>query len=325
MTRRWILAIALVLATLGLGLLLQRLWLEPQIAGLPTVDRYGAPVSPAASNEPRAAGDEPRSTPDLAPGKPLSARVKSVEGSAEVYDAKPGRWRRLAPGDMVSDDAVVRTQGGGVELEIGESIEVDVGPYSQFRLKELTSRLSKVRLEQGLVTASVDSNDDAELVLQVHGSEAEARSKDGAFSVLRGHEGHATVAGSRGTVTVQSAGTSVVLQQGQQSTVSPGEAPTTPTAIPGELLIKLTQGQNKKLRFRSTRVEGTTNPGAFVTVNGQETAALDGHFSLNVPLNEGRNSITVISRDVLGREEKQTILGVEVDTRPPTAKGRVQW
>jgi hypothetical protein len=226
--------------------------------------------------------------------------------------------------EELSDDAVLRTQRGRVNLRIGETIEVDISPFSQFRLKELTNRLSKVRLEQGLVTANVTLSEESELVMQVLGSEVEARSKDGTFAVLRGQQGHATIAGKRGTVTVQSAGSSVVIAQGEQSVVAPGEAPTPPTLIPGELLIKLTQGQ-KKLRYRSTRVDGETSPGAVITVNGVETTTATGHFSVNVPLNEGNNSLTVISRDALGREKKQVVRGIEVDTSPPQAKGRVQW
>lgn len=310
MTRPLMLALGCVLLALTLGLVVQHVWLEPAPELVPEAEQ---PATTAARAD------------DLPPPISLTARVEELEGVVEVYDTHSGRWRNVTKGEEISDDAVLRTQRGRVDLQIGDTIEVEVSPFSQFRLKELTNRLSKVRLEQGLVTANVTPNEESELVMQVLGSEVEAHATDGAFAVLRGHQGHATVAGKRGTVTVQSAGTSVVIQQGQQSVIAPGEAPTPPTTIPGELLIKITQGQNKKLRFRSTRVEGLTSPGAVVTVNGVEASAATGHFSVNVPLNEGSNSITVVSRDALGRERKQVVNGVEVDTNPPTAKGRVKW
>lgn len=309
MTRRWMLALACVLLAMGMGLVVQHVWLSPAPSVVPSADD---PAVAAPTKEPSAAIS-------------LTALVHQLEGVVEAYDTRSGRWRNLSAGEEIADDAVLRTQRGRASLHIGDSIEVEVSPFSQFRLKELTNRLSKVRLEQGLVTANVTPSEESELVMQVLGSEVEAHAKDGAFAVLRGSQGHATIAGKRGTVTVQSAGSSVVIQQGQQSVVAPGEAPTAPTTIPGDLLIKITQGQNKKLRFRSTRVEGLTSPGAVVTVNGVETSAATGRFSVNVPLNEGTNSITVVSRDALGREKKHVVNGVEVDTSPPTAKGRVQW
>lgn len=308
MMRRWLLALVFVLLALGIGLLAQKALLEPSPMIAPSAEQTPAVEYTAAA------------TPPVA----LTANVLDLEGAAEVYDSKSGRWRPLTVKEELADDAVLRTQRGRVNLRIGETIEVDVSPFSQFRLKELTNRLSKVRLEQGLVTANVTLSEESELVMQVLGSEVEARSKDGSFAVLRGQQGHATIAGKRGTVTVQSAGSSVVIAQGEQSVVAPGEAPTPPMLIPGELLIKLTQGQ-KKLRYRSTRVDGETSPGAVITVNGVETTTATGHFSVNVPLNEGNNSLTVISRDALGREKKQVVRGIEVDTSPPQAKGRVQW
>lgn len=310
MTRRWLLALMFVLMAMGIGLAAQKALLEPSPVVVPSADQTQSAVEYTAA-----------ATPPIA----LTANVFELDGVAEVYDSKSGRWRPLTDREQLADDAVLRTQRGRVSLRIGDAIEVDVSPFSQFRLKELTNRLSRVRLEQGLVTANVTPSEESELVMQVLGSEVEARSKDGSFAVLRGQQGHATVASKRGTVTVQSAGSSVVISQGEQSVVAPGEAPTTPTLIPGELLIKLTQGQNKKLRYRSTRVDGETSPGAVISVNGVETTATTGHFSVNVPLNEGNNSLTVISRDALGREKKQVVRGIEVDTSPPQAKGRVQW
>lgn len=308
---RWVMALLLVMLIMGFGLVVQNIWFEraPTVAA-PTVEEPPATVTPAATET---------------AAKSLRARVLALDGVAEVYDARSGLWRNISNDETMADDAVLRTQRGRVTLQIGDSIEVEVSPFSQFRLNELTNRLSKVRLEQGLVTANVTPSEESELVMQVLGSEVEAHATDGEFAVLRGNQGHATVAGKRGTVTVQSAGSSVVVKPGQQSVIAPGQAPMPPTTIPGELLIKLTQGQNKKLRFRATRVEGLTSPGAVVTVNGVETSAASGHFSVNVPLNEGTNSITVVSRDALGREKKHVVNGVEVDTSPPPTKGRVQW
>lgn len=307
---RWVVALGFVGMTMAAGLWVQRVFFTPPstAAILPDVG-IAAPMTSAPA----------------APAVALSARATNVQGACEVYDSESGHWRAVNTSEELSDDAVIRTQRGTLDLQIGDNIRVSVSPFSQFRLNELTSRLSKVRLEQGLVTADVSPDEEAELLVQVLGSELEARTKDGAFSVLRSSQGHVTVAGKRGRVDLQSAGTSVVVRDGEQSTVAPGQAPSAPMEIPGELLVKLTQGHAKKLRYRSSRVEGETSPGAVVTINGVETTAPRGKFSLNVPLQEGTNSITVISRDALGREKKQVVTGIEVDTSPPSAKGRVKW
>ncbi len=81
----------------------------------------------------------------------------------------------------------------------------------------------------------------------------------------------------------------------------------------------------RKLRYRSTVVEGETSPGAIVVVNGVEARTVNGRFTATVPLNEGANTVTVVSRDILGREAKQVVRGIEVDSRPPAAEGRVSW
>jgi hypothetical protein len=308
MTRLIIAATACVAILLGIGLFAQ----DRLFGSAPT-----ATLQPIASAEPALA----------APAKPPEqpARVTHLAGNVEVYHPKEGRWRELKADELLGEDAVLRTTNGELTLGIGPSIEVEVGSNSQFRIKELTAQLSKVDLEQGLVTANVSSHGQAELAVGVLGSEVEARASDGKFSVLRDQQGQVTVAGHRGHVSVDSHGTKVTVESGQQSTVAPGAAPTPPIQIPGSLIVKLTRGHVRKLRYRSTVVEGETSPGAIVVVNGVETRTVNGRFSAMVPLNEGTNTVTVVSRDVLGREATQVVRGIEVDSRPPAAEGHVSW
>lgn len=307
MTRLVVIAIGCVLVLLGLGLMVQdRLFgTEPTVATIP-VASIEAPPAPKPVVE-------------------QTARVRELAGNVEVYHPKEGRWRELSEQETLGEDAVLRTTNGQVALSIGDGIEVEVGANSQFRIKELTTQLSKVDLEQGLVTANVSNRNHEELSVGVLGSEVEARASDGKFSVLRDQQGQVTVAGHRGNVSVGSQGTKVTVESGQQSTVAPGAAPTPPIQIPGSLIVKLTRGHARKLRYRSTVVEGETSPGAVVVVNGVEARTVNGRFSATVPLNEGSNTVTVVSRDVLGREAKHVVRGIEVDSQPPSAEGRVSW
>lgn len=308
MTRLLVIAVGLVVLLLGAGLLLQ----EQLFGDGPNAVPTGVASQPATS-EPEAAPNEP------------PARVTHLAGNVEVYHAKEGRWRELRADETLGEDAVLRTTNGEVSLAIGQAIEVEVEANSQFRIKELTAQLSKVDLEQGLVTANVTSKGKEELSVGVLGSEVEARASDGKFSVLRDQLGQVTVAGHRGKVSVGSHGSKVTVESGQQSTVAPGATPSPPIQIPASLIVKLTRGHVRKLRYRSTVVEGETSPGAVVVVNGVEARTVDGRFSATVPLNEGTNTVTVVSRDALGREAKQVVRGIEVDSRPPAAEGHVSW
>lgn len=291
---------------------------QPAAAAAPVLAAVQPPSpepAPAAEPEP-----EPEPEPEL-----LEARVSSVVGDAEVFLPGEGRWRRVEVNQTLGPDAVLRTKRGRVDLGIGAGIDVSVGPASQFRLRELSSRLSKVRLEGGRVTASVDGKSGPELLVQVPGAEAEARTNDGAFAMLRSENGQVTVASSRGRVRVSAGGQEVVVDKGQQSEVAPGRSPLAPGAIPGEVFIKLSQGQQRKLNQRSTLVEGETARGAIVSINGVESPTEDGRFSVRVPLREGKNDLEIVARDALGRESRKRVRGIDVDSKPPVLRGRVRW
>jgi hypothetical protein len=283
--------------------------------------------APAASPAVAAPAEPPALAPAAAAvaAPELTARVNQVKGNAEVFVPDEGRWRPVRVGQMLGPDAVLRTKQGQVVFGIGPGVEVSVSPASQFRLRELSTRLSKVRLEGGHVTASVDGNSGSELVLQVLGSDAEARTRDGQLAVLHAANGRITVASSRGQTQVSSAGSEVVVSQGQQSEVTPGSPPRAPVTIPGDIFIKLSQGQARKLSQRSTLVEGETAPGALVSINGVEAATSGGRFSVSVPLHEGDNDLEIVARDVLGRQSRRRVRGINVDSQPPDVKGKVRW
>jgi hypothetical protein len=289
---------------------------QPVIAAPPALAAVQAP-SPEVPLE---RAPEPEPEREL-----LEARVSAVSGDAEVFLPVQGRWRRVEVDQTLGPDAVLRTKRGRVDLGIGSGIDVSVGPASQFRLRELSNRLSRVRLEGGRVTASVDGKGGPELLVQVSGAEAEARTNDGSFAMLRSENGQVTVASSRGSVRLSGAGQEVVVDKGQQSEVPPGGSPLPPGAIPGQLFIKLSQGQQRKLKQRSTLVEGETSRGAVVSVNGIETPTEGGRFSVRVPLREGKNDLEIVARDALGRESRKRVRDIDVDTKPPVLRGRVRW
>lgn len=320
MARRILLGVlgAALLACLGLlsrELLFASSGPAPARAEAPALATVPGALPPAA---PAATEQEP-AVPEL------EARVNQVSGNAEVFLPGEGRWLPVTEGQMLGPDAVLRTKQGRVVFAIGPGVEVSVSPASQFRLRELSTRLSKVRLEGGHVTASVDGNAGSELVLQVLGSDAEARTRDGELAVLHAPSGRILVASSRGQTQVSSAGGAVLVSAGQQSEVTPGRPPRAPMAIPGNVFIKLNQGQARKLSQRSTLVEGETAPGALVSINGVEAPVSGGRFSVTVPLREGDNNLEIVAHDVLGRQSRKRVSGINVDSQPPEVRGKVRW
>lgn len=259
------------------------------------------------------------------PTKLIEARIKEAPADAEAYEPARGRWEPVHATDLLSTDAILRTKDHPVLLAIGDRILVTVSPGSQFRLGELSEELSNVSLEGGRLSASVAGGGRSELLVQVRGTSAEARTAEGDFAVLRSEAGQVTVAGTRGKIRVAAEGRSVELADGEQSVVAPKRAPSTPTKIPGKLLLKLRHGQMRKLKQRSTLVAGEVAPGSVVAVNGVDVPTNDGRFSVQVPLREGMNEVTIAARDALGRDVKRVLRGIEVDTSPPKVDGQVNW
>ncbi len=317
MKRSLLAALLAVLLLVGAGLRLQSYMEDP------------GPAMPAAEN----ASTPPQPNPSLAIApnpaaaetQPLTAEVLTVRGGAEARRFEGQQWTPLAPGDQLNESAVLRTTQGALVLGIGEGTRVSVSPNSQFRLRQLSNNLSRVRLEGGHVTASVRGGLDSELAVEVLGTDTTATLRDAEASILRSPNATVTVASRRGEVAVRGARAEVKLDEGQQSVTEAGKKPGRATKIPSSLFLKLRGSQDRKLRTRSTRVHGTTTPGTVVVVNGVETTAVDGRFVVDVPLQEGENRLVVVAHDVMGRRQSQRLRGPLVDSTPPPVQGKVEW
>lgn len=265
--------------------------------------------------------------PDAGPATQEHGRVAvaSVEGTAERYQPATGLWEPLTAGSKLDDASVLRTRKGTVELSIGRGIQVQVTEGSQFRLGELTDNLSKVLLEGGRMTATVGSDAVRELSVQVAGTDVVAKTREGAFSVVRSEDTGVTVASTTGHVRLSARGKTVEVSAGQLSTVPKGQPPSAVRRIPKSLFLKLARTRGAKLTRRGTIVSGRTSPGAIVSVNGVETTAHDGKFAVRVALREGTNAVRVRVKDALGRRLSRGVKGYEVDTRPPEVTGKVEW
>lgn len=303
MTQRILIALGCVALLSALAWWFQTAWLAPATS-------VASPVGTTTG-----VGGPPTSEPKI---------VVLETGLAAEVDTGAG-FRPLKSGEALSADSVIRTTSGVVVLALGDDIRVEVTEDSQFRLGELTTNLSRAKLEGGRVEARVHGDEGTKFAIEVMGSDAVAEASDSDFAVLRGTDAQVTVAARRGQLSLEAAGQKVSLKQGEQSIVERAKPPSIPAQIPGSLFLKLTSKHYGRQREGELALEGVTAPGAVVSVGGTRVSAPDGHFRATVSLQEGHNDVQLVARDALGRTVVHEGTKVFVDSRAPELKGRVVW
>jgi hypothetical protein len=253
------------------------------------------------------------------PAGPLPFVVGAVSGRADVIH--PGGERApLASGDRLSpEDAVATGAGARVELAAGESYRVVLDGASRFGIEEITQELSRFRLEEGLVSATV--REDAERAVEIASArDTVARTRGGEVSVLR--SGLAVAVGvAAGEAEFRSGGRAVLLRGGEQSAAADGGAPSPPAPIPASLLLKVAWPEERTTRQRSFVVTGRASPGALVAVGAERVeVAEDGSFRHVVELSEGAQRVSVSARDVAGRRQEVRSPTIVLDTAGPATE-----
>lgn len=255
----------------------------------------------------------------------VKARVASVRGKVETRN-KEGDWTNLTAGQALSKDDSVRTgRSGEANLDVGNGVKVRLSPRSEFSIQELDEKLSRIRLAEGHVTASVDPNGNQVLKVEAEGSDAVAQSSGGTFGVISDGKGQVAVATTTGKVKFTSKGKSVDVLAGTETSVTSKTGPATPRPIPKSLLLKVAP-KSVKTRLRSTYVEGATQPGNVVHVAGRK-ARVDarGRFRVKVALRDGPNRLGVEVTDASGRVRKKKLPPVIVDRTKPDINASMEW
>lgn len=276
------------------------------------------PPSPTPTSGPGPV--EPTSTPP-AP----TATVASARGRVQVRRGD-GDWQELTPGTVLgANDAVRAGRNAEATLRLGDGVEVRLSPRSELNVRELTEAVSRVRLDEGHVTAVVGSGGRT-LRVQARGSDAEAESKGGTFGVVTDGRGTLAVAATTGSVRVSAAGAAVDVKAGEATTVDAGKAPAGPTAMPSSLFLKVGELAATQTNQTATTITGTTAPGALVRVGDQvATSDARGRFAMKVPLKDGRNDLAVEVIDATGRRQDRALPPVTVDRVKPPIDAAVQW
>jgi hypothetical protein len=263
-------------------------------------------------------------TPEIAP----RVIASDVRGDVQrLRKTSSEDWTALKNGDELTQDDSVRTRQGGIAiLELGSAATVTVAEDSQVRVAEISRRTSRVRLEEGRLSAVVHGKEqDSSLKVEFKDSDAVVEAKSGSeFGALTAN-GQVEVATEKGTVSLEAKGARIDIAAGQTSIVAQNQSPSAPQQVQASLFLKLGSSP-RKLTVKKTTVQGTSTPGALITVNGVRAIAdHKGAFSTVVPLSDGKNTLVVRAVDVRGRTTTASLASILVDTKPATVGGKVKW
>jgi hypothetical protein len=242
--------------------------------------------------------------------------LKEVQGSVEVRH-RDSKWEPASAGGLLHASDAVRTGEGSYAVLTNGEVEVRMEPSTEVSVEKLSHKLSRFQLGNGMTTASVQPDSGHVVEVKATGSDAEARTESGTFTMSNDGQGTVSLGTREGEVTLLGQGQVVIVRAGQQSLVRPGHAPTEPAPVPSSLLLKVNWPARPTLAQRKLVITGQTDPGTRVEVAGRVISAdKEGRFSHTVPLREGRNAVAVRARSVggLSQEEQRELT---VDTTPP--------
>jgi hypothetical protein len=253
----------------------------------------------------------------VAPAAEPAARleVSRADGGATLLRGGAAREPLRAGAALRPDDVIETAEGASVVLAAGESYQVVLDGAARFAVKEIAAEVSRFRVDDGLVTATV--RDDPRRAFVVEAGGAVARTRGGALGVAN-VGGRVTVGVTAGETDLESGGRIVTLRQGQASSAEPGQAPSAPVALPRSLLLKVDWPEARETNRRKLVVQGQATPGAVLTIGGQRVrVGPDGRFSQTIWLREGAQALDAVARDVAGRRERSRGPTVVLDTRAP--------
>ena len=245
----------------------------------------------------------------------VDLKLKEIRGTVEVRRGD-GEWRPASAGEALRPSDAVRTLEGSYALLIGgEAVEVQMEAGAEITVETLTAQLSRLRLGNGMTTIRVTPGASQTVEVKAVGSDAEARTEGGTFSMSNNGKGTVAVGTREGEVSFRGQGKVVIIRAGQQSIVHPGRGPSEPAPIPTSLLLKVNWPTHPR---RKTVISGQTEPGTQVHVAGKPIPTdKEGRFSHSLPLKEGPNSVKVQARSVGGLSQEASN-ELTVDTTPPS-------
>jgi hypothetical protein len=278
-----------------------------------------------ATSEPEVIGDHDDGNRDAGADQEISGTVEVVDIKGRVNRGTNGQWVEMVAGQTLSVDDAVRTEkGSSVSLKVGESSVVELAQEAEIKVRELSSSVQRLGLVRG--RASVDYDEGGERVLRVENEDgkAVAEVRAGKFSIMS-TGGTVAVATETGSVDLSASGQKVEVAAGMQSVVV-GGAPSSPLAIPVNVLLRVVDPGCITQREPFYTIKGRTTPGSSVRINDVSgDVKSDGRFIVRVPLRPGKNRIVVVTEDVTGREKRRVFPCVTHDPRAGIKGIDINW
>jgi hypothetical protein len=232
----------------------------------------------------------------------LSALVLHLGGSSEVRRAGGDQWVPLAEGQGLRAGDSVRTSADGeIELSFGMG-HIHVHEGSEVTLELLTPRIVRVQ-----VTGHADGDitpSQGEMTLAAAGLDASVDSEGGRISVSSNGRGAGSLAALEGPALLKAGEKEMRLDPGQLVSSRGASGLSKPARIPKQVALKVTWPQKQETNLKSYPLSGRASPGTRVLVRGPAAdieQRPDGTFIARLTLRNGRQRVTVIAIDLLGR------------------------
>lgn len=285
-----------------------------------------APPTIKAPPPPRPQPQKPdASTKPVPTVEPLHTVVLTTRGKVERQVGDTG-WQGIKPGDQLLPEESIRTGAGAeVDLQIGDDSKILVAERSKLAVADPTTAVRTLTLKTGRIAVEHQGGSDNQRVLRIQDEEGKVLVSATAarFNVLRNGKSF-VVATETGSVDLNTTRGTTLVQAGEQAIATPNTAPSPAVRISKKLLLKIAATGPGLPQGLCTVVKGKTDPGAELRIDGRSIPInARGFFNVPVPRTAGKNSVSVLTRDVQGRTQERTVACAPL---PKEVKGMgVRW
>jgi len=280
--------------------------------------RFSRPVgmTPGRGTVPPAPAGDGGVAPAFQPQ--VESRIFQVaETSGRVEVMRNGVWTLVKPGDVLTQDDVVRTALGRALLKRGPATEIELRDRVEIRLDSISGDSASVDLRRGRVLAHVGRTGDNVAITAAHTRTANVDAQPARFIVTADERGRVAVATTEGAARFEAAGRAVTVPAGSETRAEPGAPPRDPEKIAEDVLLTVAWPAGER-HEEKLPITGKVGPGSQVRVNGAP-ASLDGegHFTASIAMHAGPNPIEVEVEDIAGRSKSERREIKKLATRPP--------
>jgi len=248
----------------------------------------------------------------------VESRIFQVaETSGRVEVMRNGTWTLVKPGDVLTQDDVVRTTLGRALLKRSPATEIELRDRVEIRLDSISGDSASVDLRRGKVLAHVGRMGDNVAITAAHTRTANLDAQPARFIVTADEHGRVAVATTEGAVRFEAAGHAVTVSAGTETRAEPGAPPHDPERIAEDVLLTVAWPSGER-HEEKLPITGKVGPGSLVRVNGAPASTDDsGHFTASIAMHTGPNPVEVEVEDAAGRSKSERREIKKIATRPP--------